>query len=465
LSYSFSVLPEDWKCADVLPIFKKGNPSAVTNYRPISLTNTLCKVMEKLVKDNILTFALGNNLITDGQHGFLPSRSTCTEMLECHSDWCSALDNKCVVDVIMLDFRKAFDVVPHAKLIYKLSNLGICAATLQWLQAFLAGRSQSIKINDQLSNSSLVTSGVVQGSVLGPILFLLYINDLPAVCPDVKFKLFADDAKAYKIIKHAHDRFILQQSLNAVCEWAVKWELPLSLDKCIFLQLGYADIAVTYTLHSHTLSPCNIARDLGVTLQSNLKPGIHCTEIACKANARAQLILKSFLSHDPFNLVKAFVAYVRPMLEFCTQVWSPYFKCDIDILENVQRSFTRKLFKLCHLSPVSYVERLAYLNLQRLELRRIHTDLITMFKLTHNLLPSVVLKNMIGHPVCGSTRGHRYKVFIARTRKLVLSSFFTNRVAPIWNALPDTCFTVDRLNVFKHKLCEIEMQQFCKGRV
>ena len=177
--------------------------------------------MEKLIKYYILTFFLVHTLFTSDQHGFLPSQSTCTEMLECYSDRCSSLDSKSFVDIIVIDFSKAFEVMPHAKLICELASLGICTATLQWRQAFLSGR-QSIKINNHLSISSLVTSDIIQGNMFGPTLFILYINNLPATCKNNKFKLFADDANGYKTIKHQSDRVALQYSLDALCEWSAK---------------------------------------------------------------------------------------------------------------------------------------------------------------------------------------------------------------------------------------------------
>jgi len=303
-------------------------------------------------------------------------------MLDCKYDWRRALDNNDIVDVILIDFSKAFDVVPHTDLIEKLASMGVCTLTLHWIQAFLSDRSQVVNVNGTTSTPGAVTSGVIQGSVVGPILFVLYINDLPAACPECETMLFADDAKQYKVIKTPEDRKILQSSLTALCNYAKKWKLQLSFEKCLYLQLGYSNKSVTYALDSHTLRPCTSARDLGITLQSNLKPGKHCTEIAHKASIRANLILKSFLSREPQNLSKAFAFHVRPLLEYCAPVWCPFNKGDINVIENVQRTFTSRTFRLCHLTPASYEERLAYLGLQRLERRRIHSDLLLMFKIT-----------------------------------------------------------------------------------
>jgi hypothetical protein len=158
-------------------------------------------------------------------------------LLESQYEWRAALDNNVVSDVILIDFSKAFDVVPHSKLINKLASLGVCHPTLRWITAFLSNRSQSVVLNDVFSSPSAVTSGVVQGSVLGPILFALYVSDLPTVCPDCSIGQYADDTKASRQITKPHDRVMLQSSLNALCSWAEQHELALSLDKCLYLQV------------------------------------------------------------------------------------------------------------------------------------------------------------------------------------------------------------------------------------
>ena len=213
-SYHFAILPDEWKSARISPLFKEGDPSIVGKYRPISLTSTLCKVMETIIKDNLLSHAISNNIINHNQHGSIPGRSTCSQVLETQYDLCSGLSEGGIYDVIMIGFRKAFDVVPHNKLITKLHNLGVCKQTLQWLIAFLSDRRKCVCLNSACSTSSYVTGGVIQGSVLGPLLFTMYINDLPAQCPDCEIKLFPDDVKAYKRVRSASDRTALQASLK-----------------------------------------------------------------------------------------------------------------------------------------------------------------------------------------------------------------------------------------------------------
>jgi ribonuclease P/MRP protein subunit RPP40 len=330
--------------------------------------------------------------------------------------------------------------------------------------SFLSNRTQRVVINNKLSSDVHVTSGVIQGSVLGPLLFVLYINDLSTVCKNCTVKLYADDVKLYKRITNVADRVTLQLALDALSTWAHMWKLSISIDKCNLLQLGYNDATVEYNIDSHVIVPCNSVRDLGILVESNLKPSAHCSYIVLKANARAKLILKAFLSRDYKSLTRAFAVYVRPLLEYCSPAWSPHNKGDIDLIENVQRAFTRKVYYMCNMQYVSYNERLLFLGLERLELRRLHADVVFMYKLVKGLV-SCNLSHELNFVNNGITRGHRFKLFVSRCNKLVLSSFFFNRVLPAWNNLPDNCFDCITVSAFKTKLTKIDFSQYFKSKL
>jgi hypothetical protein len=231
-------LPADWLDAVVVPIYKKkGSNSAPENYRPVSLTSTCCKVLESLVKQKILDYLTENGLINDLQHGFLAKKSTLTNTLSCLNKWSAAIEKGDVVHSVFLDFAKAFDTVSHAKLLQKLTAYGIQGSILNWVQAFLSGRSQKVKVGHVLSESAHVASGVPRGTVLGP-LFLLYINDLPdSILTDSAF--FADDSKLHTICnKDAVTDPSLLESLSNVQKWAQEWQLSLSIPKCNILCYG-----------------------------------------------------------------------------------------------------------------------------------------------------------------------------------------------------------------------------------
>jgi ribonuclease P/MRP protein subunit RPP40 len=299
--------------------------------------------MESIIKDNMLAHVIDNALLDKNQHGFLPSHSTSSQLLECYYDWCKAFDNGVDMDAFYIDFSKAFDTVSHSKLMCKLKSFNFCSPTIDWISAFLANRTQVVKCNQCLSSSTNVTSGVPQGSVISPILFVLFINDLPLTCQPCTIKMYGDDVKLYFAIHDDHDRLVLQQCLDRIYDWALKWELKFSYEKCQYLQLGFTNPHISHHLGSYTVKPCESLCDLGVNIQSSLKPSLHCSIIAKKANIRAKLTLKCFLSHNYSNYMRAFKCYVRPVLECACVVWSPSLLQDINLIESVQRSFTRKV--------------------------------------------------------------------------------------------------------------------------
>ena len=194
-------------------------------------------------------------------------------------------------------------------------------------------------------------------------------------------------------------------------------------------------------LKTHVLKPTTVAKYLGITLLNNLRPGLHCTAIARKACTRANLIIRSFLLQDAKNYTCAFSVYVRPIVEYCTPVWNPCSKCDLDTIENVQCTFTCRVFSICHLPPAPCNKRLAYLGLRRLKLRCLYTDLILMYKIIFQSIHSNFYHVIYFASKTGvNTRGHCYKLIIKSTCKRVLSSCLTNCLTHVWNFLPNAYF-------------------------
>ena len=195
-SFDSGFLPLDWLRAYITPLFKKGSRQNPDNYRPIALTATLCKLMECIIKDQLLAFLLSKGIINKNQHGFISNHSTCTNLLECTHDWLVTLNSSKTTDVVYIDFSRAFDSIVHAKLLNnKLENYGITGKLLCWIASFILDRYQCVAIENYFSSVAKVISGVPQGSVLGPILFIIFINDIDNVCYGrTSLKLFADDA-------------------------------------------------------------------------------------------------------------------------------------------------------------------------------------------------------------------------------------------------------------------------------
>ena len=216
-------LPDDWKQAKVSAIFKrKGNRKKAGNYRPVSLTCIICKILEGCIRDHIVEHMMVNNIFSKQQFGFIKGRSTVLQLLNVMDSWTMALDNGFSIDSIYLDYMKAFDTVPHKRLIYKLRMNGISPSILRWIEDFLTGRKQQVCVNGSMSKWADVTSRIPQGSVLGPILFVIYINDLPnEIKSDIY--MFADDTNVFRTIKTNDYQCILQDDLDELTAWSTKW--------------------------------------------------------------------------------------------------------------------------------------------------------------------------------------------------------------------------------------------------
>ena len=233
-SLTKQVLPSDWKHHCITPIHKSGDKASVNNYRPISLLCILSKVLERFVFDHLNKFFLENSIITTSQFGFRKHHSSVQQLLLFLSNVHDTLNRNAHCDVIYLDFRKAFDSVPHNELLLKLWNIGITGSIWSWLKEYLSNRCQQVSINGCLSSPLPVISGVPQGSILGPLLFLVYVNDLPSHTLFTNLYLFADDTKCLKSILTPADSLLLHHDLNLLSAWSSDWKLLFNLSKCLF---------------------------------------------------------------------------------------------------------------------------------------------------------------------------------------------------------------------------------------
>ncbi|BHF71753.1 hypothetical protein SprV_0401481300 [Sparganum proliferum] len=236
LSMRTGRLPSQWKTVNLVPLHKGGSKMAASSFRPINLTCLSCKTVEAQVKCAIQQFCEENSILEDFQHGFRRGRSRLSNLLACLGTWTRALEKGFEVHVVYIDFRKALDTVPHQRLLHKLSSIGIRGDLLNWTRAFLVGRNQRVCIGDDMSEWVNVTSGVPQGSVLGPLFFLLYVNDSLQELDCGKI-MFADDVKLWQVIKSPYDQRVLQDNLHRLQAWAEKWLLGFNVQKCAVLHL------------------------------------------------------------------------------------------------------------------------------------------------------------------------------------------------------------------------------------
>ena len=293
-SINQSTLPEDWLKATVVPIYKKGPRFEPSNYRLVSLTCICCKTLEHIMHSHIMTHLQNNNILSSAQHGFRNKHSCNTQLIETVDDFARALNEGSQIDVIALDLSKAFDRVPHKRLLYKLNNYGIRGPILQWIQSFLENRSQQVILEDQESSFVRVTSGVPQGTVLAPLLFLCYINNLPDLVKS-KVRLYADDVLLYTTINSYADSLILQQDLDLLQKWTEDWQIKFNFTKCNFLRIikRKCPITASYAIGENVVQEVSHIKYLGVTIDSQLSWNEHIKAIAKKANA-----VKGFLHRN-----------------------------------------------------------------------------------------------------------------------------------------------------------------------
>ncbi len=465
-SFESNELPEDWKAANVVPVHKKGKKCSVENYRPISLTSVASKVMESIIKRTLVQYLTSNKLISPDQHGFLARHSTDTQLLQYLNYVTSNVDKRLFVDVLYLDFAKAFDTVSHNKLIHLLNNsYGINGNLLLWIKAFLTNRKQRVSIDNSFSEWCRIPSSVVQGSCLGPVLFLLYINHLPMTVnsTNVQIKLFADDTKIFVAIPKESQQFVdeFQIVIDKMHAWAESMQLQLAMHKCAILHIGHNNPGRTYTMNGEALSNVTHYTDLGVTITSDLKFSQHCINIVKNASLTALMILKAFNTGDRSTLVQLFKTYVRSKLEFSSASWNCLLLKDIDLVEGVQRAFTRRLpgMSACN---ASYLQRLDMLQLQPLELRRLHIDLIWTYRIIHGL---VDLDSNDFFDFCSvQNRGHSQKLCPKKCHNWLNCrvNYFSFRVINVWNSLSNDIVNAKSLSDFKAKIESTDLWRFLK---
>ena len=441
-------LPKEWKIAEVKPIFKKGDRHAPGNYRPVSLTSVVCKVMEGIIRDTLNSHLIDKNLISNAQYGFTKGRSCTTQLLSTFFDWMTNLDNGIPTDAIYLDLQKAFDTVPHKRLLLKLQGYGIRGNIWLWIKDFLKERLQYVKVGNSTSNTAQVTSGVPQGSVLGPTLFVYYINDMAEII-DCLIKIFADDTKLYHAVDTSESAIKLQENINRLTVWANDWQLKFNENKCKVLHLGKNNNHYDYTMNGTKLEETRAEKDLGVYVDPDVSFEAHINETVKKANRITGMIVGNITCKKNEVMVPLFKSLVRPILEYGNAVWNNTLRKQINRIEDVQRRFTKKI---CGMKNISYEERLESLRLPSLEFRQSRGDLIEMYKLTHNIYDIKTTKSLFHISTQTNTRGHPYKVIKRHTNTKKYSSFFANRIVSLWNDLPEDIVCARTINTFKNRL-------------
>ena len=371
-----SRIPDDWRLSNVTPIYKKGTKSDPVNYRPVSLTSNICKLMERVVNVSFSSF-LNTHVLNNTQHGFRGGRSCQTNLIEFFDKVTGWLDEGDSVDVLYLDFSKAFDKVNHQMLLAKLKAAGVEGKLLAWLEDWLLGRRQRVVVNGEKSEWAMVVSGVPQGTVLGGPLFTVFIKDVDGVIVFAFIRKFADDTKAACKIQSIEDAVKFQSDIDRLVKWADESDMQFNQSKCKILHLGKNNPRFKYTMNGSPIAEVESEKDLGVWFDSSMKPSLQCEQAAKDANRVLSLIAKSFHYRTKNTLVPLYKSLARPKLEFAVAAWCPWLAKDIERLEKVQHRLIRML---SNVKGDTYEEKLADAGLTTLKARRERGDAIEAYK-------------------------------------------------------------------------------------
>ena len=453
-------VPEVWRKANVTPIFKKGKKSSAENYRPVSLTSIPCKIMESIIKDDMMAHFHQEEIIKPSQHGFVNNKSVTTNLLEFLELLTSELDNGEAVDVLYLDFSKAFDKVPKERLLLQFEAHGIKGRVLNWLRQWLTNRTQRVVLNGKHSIWSDVDSGVPQGSVMGPVGFVVYIN--PMDCKSVMQLVsalykFADDTKCAKVIRSIEDNNKLQEAINKLLEWAETWSMQFNAIKCKIMHIGRNNPCFQYLMNGTILESTDEEKDVGVLIHKSLKPSKQCTLSAKKANQVLGQITRAFHYRDRHVFLRLYKQYVRCHLEFAVSVWSPWTNADIEVLEKVQMRAVNMISGL----GGTYEEKLQELNLQSLADRRTRADMIQTYKILHGFdkveySTWFTLANT--REITTRTTQDSLNLIKPQAKLDLRKNFFSHRVIDKWNSLAFELKRAKNPDQFKRKydeLCKI----------
>ena len=451
-------LPDDWLTANITAIFKKGKKCDPANYRPVSLTSVTCKLMEHILFRHIMDHLEKYNILSSFQHGFRSNHSCESQLLITVEDLARNLDRGLQTDVLILDFQKAFDTVPHQRLIRKLDFYGIRGTILTWITKWLSARTQQVVVDGEASEPVHVRSGVPQGTVLGPLMFLIYINNIADNMDSAtNIRLFADDCLLYRIIRSSDDTDSLQNDLNSLTDWSSKWQMSFNTSKCKLLRITTKRNPIThsYRMADDLLETVKHHPYLGVELSHNLKWTNHIDNITAKAN-QALWFIRRNLQRCPTSVKQQmYFALVRPILDYASVVWDPHTTSDIQRLEMIQRRAARFVTNNYKRTEGTVTDILSKLEWPSLQQRRKESRLVVMYKIHHQDI-AVPIPEYIQRQTVSRTRQHHPAKFrVMRPSTNVYKFSFFPRTILDWNELPPSLLESSKLSLFKSGLSTV----------
>ncbi len=455
-------------------MFKKEDKSSVENYRPISLTSLVMKVFERCVKTAL--FSVCEDMLDNRQHGFLNNRSCATQMIPFAHDLALTIDERSRSDIIYFDFAKAFDSVSHDLILKKLKeNFKVDGLMLRFIKAYLEGRKQQVVVGGQMSSMLPVRSGVPQGSILGPLLFVLFINDMfSVVSAETNIALYADDTKIWRRITMFSDHYILQNDINNLFDWSVRNKMVFHPKKCkavsVTLQRNILDNLpfniFNYEINGTFIEYEKSQKDIGVIINTSLTWGPHYDMLIAQASSKLGILRRTcHFTADIRQKRSFYLAIVRSLFEHCSTIWSPQYASHLSRFEAIQR----RAIKWINGEPFSsytdekYAEELRKLKILPMKLKFIYNDLVLFYKIVNQMVPiefpdHISVCNAEGSRLTRQNAAihdlsdvSTYRCNITPSTDALKHSFFFRTVVN-WNRLPISVRQSDGLIMFKSTL-------------
>ena len=448
--------PDRLKLAKVFPVYKSGSKSDPNNYRSISILPTISKIFERHINKHLMSYLNKYSLIHETQSGFRPKHSCQTALVMLIDKWMSCIDQGDVIGSLFIDFRKAFDLVNHEILLQKLSKYKICNTSLSWFKSYLESRQQTIQNDQGMSSYANIMSGVPQGSILGPTLFLLFINDMPLLLKYCYADLFADDATFHK---NSPDVDVIEDEILTdfltIVHWSKQNKLPINFNKSTYMLLGAKkripdDFELHLIIDNNKIEKVSKQKLLGIFIDDNLTWTPHIDYLCSLLSSKISL-LKQLSAYVPQKVQKLFYkTYILPLIDYGCNAWGATTTANIERISKLQKRAARIILQADYMTSSTYMfEELGW---QTIPKRLMYNKAVLTFKALNNLTPSYIsnlLKPMSESHQLSLRSSNNGLLSIPRSRSALFDRSFSYSVSKLWNSFPQALRTTSSLQAFK----------------